>query len=41
MNININSKKKNTDGEIVKFLIGNKCDLNDIRVVDHSKGLEV
>jgi GTPase SAR1 family protein len=32
---------QNSEGEIVKFLIGNKTDLNDLRVVEYSKGLRV
>lgn len=31
----------NNSEETVKYIVGNKCDLTDIRVVDHTKGLEM
>lgn len=33
--------EQNTAEETVKYIIGNKCDLQDIRVINHTTGLEM
>lgn len=29
------------DSEVVKYILGNKCDLNDLRVIDYVKGVDM
>lgn len=36
-----NFEENTYENEVCKFLVGNKCDLKDLRVVDLEKGVEV
>ena len=41
MNIHVNLNYQNANEDVVKMIIGNKCDMEDKRVVASERGQEV